>query len=165
MVKPLERIDYKIRPARTADRKAIAEISEKVFSIYGNYREYLPTWTTVPDIVTMIAESDGEPAGFLMIGFFEARDNSRLRYADILAIAVDPTRQGRGLGKSLLSSAILMLEGKRKVFGISEVRLTVADSNSRAQGLFQRFGFDFTGEADGRYEGGQTALRMRRPLK
>jgi ribosomal protein S18 acetylase RimI-like enzyme len=68
------------------------------------------------------------------------------------------------VGRRLLDYAIDLatLAGHR--VAVSELRLTVADSNQRAQRLFRRCGFDVLDARHGAYDGGQVAIRMRRRL-
>jgi ribosomal protein S18 acetylase RimI-like enzyme len=162
MPKKYQEIDCKIRSAKLQDRAAIAALSGKALGIYGNYRQYLPDWARIPEVVTLLAESDDKLLGFVMMAVFEGRTPPHARYVDILAIAVQPAWQGRGVGQRLLASALRMIEEQHEALAVKEVKLSVADTNRRGQAFFKSFGFEFTGETEGRYEGGQQALRMRR---
>ncbi|MBL8149875.1 MAG: GNAT family N-acetyltransferase [Blastocatellia bacterium] len=150
----------KIRTFYKNDRQAIEELSGEVFSIYGNYRKYLPEWIDVPDVLTIVAELDSLLVGFIVVGIFQEVESSF--YADILAIAVHPLFQRQGMGRTLLTEVISMIE-QQTTLKIKDIRLTVADSNLAGQSLFKKLGFTFSGR-EGLYEGGQTALRMSRPL-
>lgn len=55
----------------------------------------------------------------------------------VLGLGVVPRFQGNGLGKVALRHAIAILEKR----GVAEVRLTVAETNTRALNLYQRHGF------------------------
>jgi ribosomal-protein-alanine N-acetyltransferase len=68
--------------------------------------------------------------------------------AEVLTIAVDPARAGRGLGARLLSE--LMREAARR--RCDEVVLEVRVDNERAQKLYQRFGFLGIGVRRGYYQ-------------
>ena len=164
MSKKFQEIDCKIRSAKLEDRAAIAALSGKALGVYGNYRQYLPDWARIPEVVTLLAESDNKLLGFVMMAVFEGKIPPRVRYVDILAIAVQPAWQGKGVGQKLLESALKMIEEQHEALSIKEVKLSVADTNHRGQAFFKRFGFEFTGETEGVYEGGQQALRMRRLL-
>ena len=48
---------------------------------------------------------------------------------------------------------------------VVELRLSVAEPNARARRLFEQFGFHFVDGEHGRYDGGQRALHMARPVK
>ena len=47
---------------------------------------------------------------------------------------------------------------------VRAMRLSVADSNARAQHLFTSFGFRSVEGDFGKYDGGQQALHMERPI-
>lgn len=68
--------------------------------------------------------------------------------AEVLTIAVDPARAGRGLGARLLTE--LMREAARR--RCDEVVLEVRVDNERAQKLYQRFGFVGIGVRRGYYQ-------------
>jgi ribosomal protein S18 acetylase RimI-like enzyme len=127
----------------------------------------LPGWIPHPGVLTFIDEDDaGTRRGFILLGFYEPEDGDSDAYvADLLAIAVVPEHQGHGVGKRLLEYAIDLatLAGER--VQVAEIRLTVADTNQRAQRLFKRCGFDVLDSRHGAYDGGQTAIRMRRKLR
>ena len=77
-----------------------------------------------------VAKVDGWPAGY--ISYTLHRDST---YID--RIAVLPSRQGRGIGKALMSLSL----GKIKEAGIGNAVLTTQRTNGRSQQLYQRFGF------------------------
>ena len=68
--------------------------------------------------------------------------------AEVLTIAVDPAKAGRGLGARLLTE--LMREAARR--RCDEVVLEVRVDNERAQKLYQRFGFVGIGVRRGYYQ-------------
>lgn len=68
--------------------------------------------------------------------------------AEVLTIAVDPARAGRGLGRRLLTE--LMREAARR--RCDDVVLEVRVDNDRAQRLYQRFGFVGIGLRKGYYQ-------------
>jgi ribosomal-protein-alanine N-acetyltransferase len=68
--------------------------------------------------------------------------------AEVLTIAVDPAREGRGLGRVLLTE--LLREAARR--GCDDVVLEVRVDNDRAQRLYGRFGFTGIGVRKGYYQ-------------
>jgi ribosomal-protein-alanine N-acetyltransferase len=68
--------------------------------------------------------------------------------AEVLTIAVDPSREGRGLGALLLTE--LMREAARRA--CDDVVLEVRVDNDRAQRLYRRFGFAGVGVRKGYYQ-------------
>jgi ribosomal protein S18 acetylase RimI-like enzyme len=154
----------RIRPGSSADRPFVRELSTEAFAPFGDYRELLPRWTAEPGVVTYVAEDGDDSVGFVMVGFYYGDEQRTWCYADVLAIAVIPALREHGVGRQLLQRAIEAAEAARSSLDVREVRLTVADTNDLAQGLFRSEGFAATQEKHGRYDGGQLAVRMRRPL-
>ncbi len=139
------------------------ELSAEAFAPFGDYRELLPRWTATPGVTCWVA-ADPQPCGFVMVGFYYGDRARTWVYADVLAIAVHKDRRGQGIGRTLLERAIETAEQACAAFDVHELRLTVADTNARAQKLFRDLGFEVSAEDHGRYDGGQRALRMIRPL-
>lgn len=152
-------LGVEVRLLRPEDLESIADISEEAFDIYGSYRTLISNWAQIPDILTLVADIDGQVVGFLMLALFE----DSCCYADVLAIAVRSGYRSLGCGTTLLYTALQILEEQAE-YKIEEVRLTVADTNTHGQNLFRKYGFRFTGESEGLYDGGQRALRMVRPI-
>jgi len=102
-----------------------------------------------------------------MLGFYTEDGNgpnSRQQViADLLALAVLPTHQRRGIGSKLLDHVIEVAERVAPASHISQLRLTVAEHNTGAQRLYQRTGFTIV-EGAATYDRGQRALRMVRAL-
>ena len=68
--------------------------------------------------------------------------------AEVQTIAVDPNREGRGLGAALLTE--LLQEAARR--DCDDVVLEVREDNPRAQELYRRFGFVQVGLRRGYYQ-------------
>jgi [ribosomal protein S18]-alanine N-acetyltransferase len=78
----------------------------------------------------------------------------------VQTIAVDPTREGAGLGSSLLTE--LLSEAARR--DCDDVVLEVRADNARAQELYRRFGFAAVGLRRGYYQPANVdAVVMRTP--
>ena len=153
-----------LRPASTADRGFVRDLSAEAFRAFGDYRELLPRWLSEPGVLTFVAVEGGEKRGFAMLGFYFGDEARTWCYADLLAIAVHPAHRGHGLGRRLLARAIEGARDARRSLDVRELRLTVADSNEGALRLFAAAGFRPDGHDHGRYDGGQLAIRMRRPV-
>jgi ribosomal-protein-alanine N-acetyltransferase len=80
--------------------------------------------------------------------------------AEILSIAIAPQRRGRGLSRSLLDLHLRRLAG----LGARAVFLEVGESNMAARALYRRVGFHQVGRREGYYQGGTSALVLRRDL-
>ena len=84
--------------------------------------------------------------------------------AEILSVAVLPTRRGRGLARALLDLHLRRLAG----LGVQTVFLEVDEDNAAAMSLYRRSGFRKVGQRPGYYQQGRakpgTALVLRREL-
>ncbi len=151
----------RIRGAKPDDEAFVREIAGEVFSPYGDYRPLLPKWFNVPGVLTFISEDDRARTGYVMVAFFREND---LLVGDVLAIAVVPEMQDRGIGRVLLEHAVLVCEQASEHSPVRAIRLSVAHTNVRARHLFESCGFALVDGDFGTYEGGQTALHMERPI-
>ena len=153
-----------LRLARVEDRQAIAQMSADALSAYGNYREPIGAWFENPGVFTLVADDHGSVVGFSMLGFVREKPGEPW-VADLLAIAVRPESRGHGIGRQLVLEMVDVARRLGAPLGVSEVRLSVADTNQQGIRLFSGTGFLIMDEDHGRYDGGQRALRMRRPLR
>ena len=144
-----------IRPAKPSDKDFIAGLSGKVFSIYGPYRTTVSRWFESGVTMTLISMAEGRRVGFVMIGALPGDREGETR-AEVLAIAVTPEFQQRGIGGELLQVA------QRSVEELGEPRLFLhtAKENLAAQKLFLRHGYRFVETKNGFYPSGQDALMM-----
>ena len=91
-----------------------------------------------------------------VVGFAEwAYDESDGTYG-LGGIVIDYSRQGRGLGRAALDALVAHLRAQ-PVPG--DIVLTVHEDNTRARGLYERYGFDATGEL----VDGELVMVLRRP--
>ncbi len=153
-----------IRRANSEDRSFIRELAVKVFSVYGSYDKYLTEWVDTGETTTLIGEIGGERVGLAMLAVHPARRSRTEAVAELLAIAVEPRFQARGVGKRLLEKVIEEASRLPARLPIVEMHLSVAEGNSRAQRLFARRGFRLTAGV-GIYPSGQRALHMVKALK
>lgn len=72
---------------------------------------------------------------------------------------VDPAHRGAGLGASLIGSAAERAGG---LWGACFMRLAVHDANERAQGLYQRLGFEPVGAETAMVLAGEAFEQVRR---
>ena len=82
---------------------------------------------------------DGNFLGF--IAFYANDSNSKIAY--ITLISVLPYAQKRGLGKTLLNLCIDI----SKVKGMSSLKIEVNKDNEKALHFYNKYGFEFCGEA------------------
>jgi ribosomal-protein-alanine N-acetyltransferase len=144
-----------IRPAKPSDMTFIAALSGKVFSVYGPYRTTVSRWFESGVTMTFISMAEGRPVGFVMIGALQGEREEETR-AEVLAIAVTPEFQQRGIGEALLRYAQKCV----KQVGEFKLILHTAKENLAAQKLFLKVGYKPVAIKKGFYPSGQDALMM-----
>ncbi|RLB23747.1 MAG: hypothetical protein DRG76_03310 [Deltaproteobacteria bacterium] len=148
-----------LRKAGEEDRQFIRYLSKKVFREYGPYDITIPRWFDSGAVVTIVAFMESLPVGFAILGPLVSKMPISGE-SELLAIAVEPTRQRRGIG-SLLMERIL---DEAKSLGIRRISLHTAQRNIPAQRLFKKYGFVIKEKKTNFYVGGQDAVLMRKEL-
>ena len=99
-------------------------------------------------------------AGRNLVGFILSR--IVIDEAEILSVAVAPSRRGKGLARRLLDLHLRRLAG----LGARKVFLEVDEGNVPARRLYRRAGFQEVGRREGYYPAGKgsAALVLRRDL-
>jgi ribosomal protein S18 acetylase RimI-like enzyme len=152
-----------IRRAEVADHPWIIATGAEAYRELGDYTRILPSWLDQPGVLAWIDHDlQGRGRAFAMLGFYVDGPNAEV-VADLLALAVLPAFQRRGIGSKLLTHVIEVAERVAPSSRISALRLTVAESNIAAQRLNMRPGFR-THDGSATYARGQRALRMSPPL-
>ncbi len=144
-----------IRPAKPSDKAFIAGLSSEVFSVYGPYGSTVSQWFKSGVTLTLVSMVGGRSAGFVMIGALPA-DEEGQTCAEVLAIAVTPEFQRRGIGRELLQFA----QKEAENLGEQRLLLHTARENLAAQKLFLRNGFRPVQSKPRFYPSGQDALMM-----
>src|SRR5688572_5585966 len=173
------RVAAVIRRATPLDLPWLVDLGARAFAQLGDYRDILPAWLAQDNVSAWVAEHDGERRGFTVVGFFVgdavaggvgdavtggASDDAQENIADLLALAVEPAWQSRGLGRGLLDHAVSMASATARAGRLRELRLCVADDNFVGQRLYRTSGFECVLGDFGAYPGGQRAVRMVYPL-
>jgi ribosomal protein S18 acetylase RimI-like enzyme len=157
-----------IRRAEVQDHPWIVATGAEAYRDLGDYTRILPSWLEQPGVLAWIDhDMQGRGRGFAMLGFY-TEDAPKIGtpaqvVADLLALAVLPAYQRRGIGSKLLMHVIEVAERVAPASHISQLRLTVAEDNRDAQRLYARTGFQMV-DAAATYDRGQRALRMVRTL-
>ena len=154
-----------IRRATPGDHVWIRDTAADVYRQLGDYASIIPSWLEHSGVLAYVEEGETEGQtrmrGFILLGFYEPENRPAGTYvADLLAIAVAPEFQRQGLGRHLLRYAIHAARLTGHDSRVSEIRLTVAETNAAGRRLFESSGFRMLDEDHGCYDGGQRAIRM-----
>jgi ribosomal protein S18 acetylase RimI-like enzyme len=157
-----------IRRAEVQDHPWIVATGAEAYRDLGDYTRILPSWLEQPGVLAWIDQDvSGRGRGFAMLGFYTeetpTRPGKQQVVADLLALAVLPTYQNKGIGTKLLYHVIDVAERVAPASHITQLRLTVAENNTGAQRLYARNKFHIV-EGSATYDRGQKALRMVRSL-
>ncbi len=148
-----------IRDATEKDIKIIKLLEDRAFLQDAYDVEMLLTAILESEGMSVIAEYDGEPAGYsIAIGMKE-------RKADIESICVDPGFRGKGIGMGLLTA----IEQKMMERGFTESVLEVREHNRSAIALYEKAGYIHVkilhNFYEGEFEGSRDAIRMKKILR
>lgn len=152
--------ELRLRPAADGDRDFVRRLSASVFARFGDYDATLPETMGLSWVRTIVAETGGRAVAFAMYSL----EALAVREIELLAIAVEPEWQSRGIGRRLLEhvegAAPTLVRGR----GTAWVHLNVAEDNEAARRLFESSGYLPTGTEHGHYAGGQRSIGMRKRL-
>jgi GNAT superfamily N-acetyltransferase len=166
-----------IRRAEVQDHPWIVATGAEAYRDLGDYTRILPSWLEQPGVLAWIDNDvQGRGRGFAMLGFYTEEPiiqrptmtagtpaTGAYVVADLLALAVLPMYQRKGIGTKLLDHVIDVAERVAPASNITQLRLTVAEHNVGAQRLYARNHFHIV-EGAATYDRGQRALRMVRDL-
>ena len=139
-----------IRPADAADEEALAAIDRAAWTPLSSpgrarrRRAVLHEWTRPRDV--LVAVEDGEIAGYVRL-VRASRFASSDHVVTVNGIAVDPARQGRGIGRALMDAAIAEARRRRA----RRLTLRVFSPNEPARRLYESAGFVVEGVLRGEF--------------
>jgi ribosomal-protein-alanine N-acetyltransferase len=148
----LSRGEPTIAEARAGDAAAIAAIHAASFQ-RGWGEDEFRRLIAERAVVTHRAAAGRNFTGFIM-------SRVTVGEAEILSVAIAPSWRGRGFARPLLDLHLRRLAG----LGARTVFLEVGEHNAPAVQLYRRAGFYEVGRRPGYYDGGTTALTLRRDL-
>ena len=149
----------RIEAARAADIDFVERLSGRAFRKYGSYQKVIAQWFQSEMTETVIGHMDRRPVGFAMIGILRD-ETSAQNICELLAIAVKPTKQHKGIGQKLLRAA----EKKASGWQVERVFLHTAKDNTAARDLFTRNGYIPSELKAHFYPEGQDALVMSKAI-
>lgn len=154
-----------IRPAELDDGEFLAHLSASAFAPFGDYRETFGQFLGQSATVAWIAQVNGARAGFIICLILEEKDAPQQLFIEVLAIAVEPQWQKKGIGQKLLRKIQECAQACSAKWGVQSVQLNVADTNEPAKRLFYKLGFEILSADDGVYPHGQKSMRLCWPVK
>ena len=131
----------------------------KTYIIACPYEDIVTRWFQLEITAAIIATMDKKPAGFAMIGDISNRWNLP-HISELLAIAVEPEKQGRGIGEILISE----IERKALERNIKRIFLHTAVNNLSARKLFTKNGYRIWEIKRDFYPKGQDAMMMSKEI-
>jgi [ribosomal protein S18]-alanine N-acetyltransferase len=150
----------RLRPMTPADLPDVLDLEHELFADDPWTPEMFADEVTQPPQARMYLVAEAG-AGSALAGYAGMMFVPGGMQADVLTIAVRPGHWGQGIGSALL--AALLDEARRR--GCVQVFLEVRADNPRAQGLYQRRGFEEIGVRRGYYQpSGMDAIVMRKDL-
>lgn len=145
----------RLRPMRWWDLAAVVALEGQLFPHDAWSAEQL--WSELAGVPTtrwyVVAEDDAGVAGYA--GLFAVAPE-----ADVQTVAVAETRQGTGVGCTLLDA----LTDEARARGCRTLLLEVAADNERAQAVYRAAGFEPFARRSRYYPDGTDAVLMRRRL-
>jgi ribosomal protein S18 acetylase RimI-like enzyme len=151
--------EIELRLSRADDSVFIRELSIVAFRPYGDYGDVVPEWHISGNSITAVACYEKAPLGFAMISKpFSRYDQNNS--SELLAIAVETSWQGRGIGRFLLKE----IENVALEAGIMTLFLHTAIDNRNARKLFTDSGYRVWQVKKGFYPLGQDACMMAKKL-
>lgn len=126
-------IPIRIQMGGEQDASFIRELSQILFSEYGEYDNFLPSFLRHKEAHVWIATYGKKKIGFIIAAPYEGE----LDTSEIVAVALEPKYQGKGIGKRLLEFALKNL----KESNTQAVIAHVAEGNNASLRLFLAKGF------------------------
>jgi ribosomal protein S18 acetylase RimI-like enzyme len=158
----------KIEAGRPEDASAVESLAAEVFAAYGDYGQIIPRFYSTQGVHPFVARDAGELIGFVLLGFLPWTGGAAGKdwwVGDLLAIAVAPDRQGRGIGRRLMGEVDRLVSEMADWRDLKEIQLTCAADNEGGLAFFDRLGYRVVERNHGNYSNGQSAWRLARTLE
>jgi ribosomal protein S18 acetylase RimI-like enzyme len=149
------RVPVAIRRARRSDVAALVTLEERCFASDRLSRRNFLRLLRTGHCICLVAERAGAVAGYGLVLLHGAT-----ALAHLYSIAVDPRRQGEGIGTALLAAC----EEEARSAGRAILRLEVRPDNEPAIRRYRAAGYREIGRYPDYYEDHSDALRMEKQL-
>jgi ribosomal protein S18 acetylase RimI-like enzyme len=150
--------DLKLRSARASEAPRLADMSRRWIERGLGWRwrpARLAACMRDGDTEVLVAADGAALIGFAVMQFRFAE-----READLLLLAVDPTRRRCGVARALVT----WLEQVARLGGIESIALEVRANDVGARAFYRALGFRERARVRGYYQGREDALRLVRRL-
>lgn len=127
----------RVRPATPVDMAEVLRLDQACFEAQWTKDDSILAPAVSDGPFFVIAELDGAP-----VGYAYATSHFGGRLVHLVRIAVDPGRQGQGIGVRLLADVVAYASNQ----GADLITLNTQAYNTHAQRLYRWFGFVRTGE-------------------
>lgn len=158
----------RVRQAFPNDLPFLRSLALEAFSVYGDYETILTDFFLSHGVYTYVADEIHRdvaiPVGILMMVIRKGKKREPY-FAEIVAIAVEQSSQGQGIGSRMIEFAKQWPRSLSGKISVPEVHLSVAESNVEGQAFFEHHGFEIFRKEPWTYPAGQRAFRMRYVLK
>ncbi len=149
-----------LRFASEEDIESIREVENRAFGIHAYDYITLKYMVTEANSVTVVFEKDKKVAAYATVYF---RKNSSIAHLE--SIAVDPSMQGKGIGKILLNE----IEKISVNNGCNRMILETFEKNVAALRLYKNSGYEIKETIENYYtipyEGSRNAVRLLKHLR
>lgn len=122
-----------IEDGKKEDQSFIKELSQALFSEYGEYGSFLPSFLERKEARVWTASHGKSKVGFIIVAPYEELSET----FEVVAVALAPRYQGRGIGKLLLDVALKFMKDSN----LENVVAHVAQGNNASFNLFISKGF------------------------
>ena len=137
-----------LRSAGAGDERELARLADAVLPEAWSVEEFAASLAS-DAARALVAEEQGALVAFALARC--AADE-----AELLTLCVDPSHQGRGLGRRLAETLFAQLRAE----GVRRVHLEVRGSNAAARALYGALGFRESRRRAGYYRDGEDALEL-----
>lgn len=146
-----------LRLAQESDAGAIAAMSRDLIEagLGWSYRpERIVRLIRDRDTIALVADRQGAPAGFAIMGFGDER-------AHLVLLAVHPAQHRQGIARRMMD----WLVESAVAGGIASLHLELRAGNAAARAFYRGMNFTETQFVSGYYRGAESAIRMERVLR
>ncbi len=144
------RPDVVVRRAVRADLLSVFRIEKRSFGQPWPYSAFEGFVGAPGFFVAEAPDAEGSVVGYVVADTVEA---GGVPFGHIKDLAVDPGHRRRGIGRTLLSRALVALASA----GSGRVKLEVRRTNEAARSLYESFGFEPNHVVPGYYDDGEDA--------